>query len=88
MPFGQTGTDIMHAGEKPQIPYWHLWVDVEGVSRQTRCFMAEFELQSIRKPASPKWWGKRTKGEATVMLTVLPVGWIDTWHENPKPQWG
>jgi hypothetical protein len=22
-----------------------------------------------------------------VLTTVLPVGWIGTWHENPKPQW-
>lgn len=21
------------------------------------------------------------------MVTVLPVGWVGTWHENPKPQW-
>ena len=20
-------------------------------------------------------------------MTVLPVGWIGDWHENPKPQW-
>jgi hypothetical protein len=23
----------------------------------------------------------------TTMVTVQPVGWIGTWHENPKPQW-
>ena len=23
----------------------------------------------------------------TVMVTVQPVGWVGTWHENPKPQW-
>lgn len=23
----------------------------------------------------------------TVLVTVLPVGWEGTWHENPKPQW-
>ena len=21
------------------------------------------------------------------MVTVLPVGWTGTWHENPAPQW-
>ena len=21
------------------------------------------------------------------MITVQPVGWTGTWHENPKPQW-
>ncbi|MEO7129714.1 MAG: cupin domain-containing protein, partial [Rhodoferax sp.] len=24
---------------------------------------------------------------ATVVFTVLPVGWIGEWHENPAPQW-
>jgi hypothetical protein len=22
-----------------------------------------------------------------MMMTVLPVGWVGEWHENPKPQW-
>ena len=22
-----------------------------------------------------------------VLVTVLPVGWIGDWHENPRPQW-
>ena len=21
------------------------------------------------------------------VVTVLPAGWVGTWHENPKPQW-
>ena len=21
------------------------------------------------------------------IVTVFPVGWVGTWHENPKPQW-
>ena len=23
----------------------------------------------------------------TVLVTVQPVGWVGTWHENPAPQW-
>lgn len=23
----------------------------------------------------------------TTLVTVLPVGWVGAWHENPKPQW-
>ena len=23
----------------------------------------------------------------TTLITVLPVGWIGTWHENPGRQW-
>jgi hypothetical protein len=77
----------MPTAEKPQVAYWHLWTDADGVSRQTRCFMTEFELKSISKPASPQWQGHRTRAEVTLMVTVLPVGWVGAWHENPKPQW-
>jgi hypothetical protein len=64
-----------------------LWTDARGVSRQTRCMMKEFTLASISKPARPQWQGSRIRDEVTVMLTVLPVGWMGGWHENPKPQW-
>ena len=77
----------MQTDQKPRIPYWHLWTDADGVSRQTRCFLTEFELQSISRPAQPQWQGHRTRAEVTVMMTVLPVGWVGEWHENPKPQW-
>jgi hypothetical protein len=77
----------MHTDQQPRIPYWHLWTDADGVSRQTRCVLTEFELQSIAKPAQPQWQGHRTRAEVTVMMTVLPVGWTGEWHENPKPQW-
>jgi hypothetical protein len=72
---------------KPQLAYWHVWTDADGVSRLSRCLMSEFELSSISAPAAPQWQGTRVRHEATVMLTVLPVGWVGSWHENPKPQW-
>jgi hypothetical protein len=72
---------------KPQLPYWHLWTDEHGISRQTRCIIAQFDLQSIGGPAQPQWQGRKTKATTTVMMTVLPVGWLGEWHENPKPQW-
>jgi hypothetical protein len=77
----------MSTDGKPRIPYWHLWTDERGVSRQTRCTLTEFDLKSMKAPADPQWQGRRTTGEMTVMVTVLPVGWIGIWHENPKPQW-
>jgi hypothetical protein len=49
--------------------------------------MTEFDLKSIKPPADPQWLGRRLSGEMTTLVTVLPVGWIGTWHENPKPQW-
>ncbi|RUX76897.1 cupin domain-containing protein [Mesorhizobium sp. M7A.F.Ca.US.006.04.2.1] len=71
----------------PTIPYWHLWTDADGISRQTRCALTEFELRSIKPPADPQWQGLRSNGRMTTLVTILPVGWTGTWHENPKPQW-
>ncbi len=77
----------MQIDKSPQLAYWHLWTDAKGMSRQTRCLMSKFKLESISEPASPQWQGKRTTAELSVMVTILPVGWMGTWHENPKPQW-
>ena len=71
----------------PVIRYWYLYTDSEGISRLRQCAMTEFELKSIQAPAAPQWQGTRTRGDVTVMVTVLPVGWLGTWHENPYPQW-
>lgn len=71
----------------PIVHYWHLWTDGEGTSHQTRCPIGHFELKSIQPTADPQWLGKKTSGEMTAMVTVLPVGWTGDWHENPKPQW-
>ncbi|TXN20471.1 cupin domain-containing protein [Methylobacterium sp. WL9] len=73
--------------DKPNIPYWHLWTDRDGVSRHTRCVMTEFDKKSMSPPASPQWQGQKTHDGATVFVTVQPVGWTGDWHENPKPQW-
>ena len=73
--------------EKPDFPYWHLWTDSDGISRQTRCAMTDFQLESMKPPAAPQWQGDKISGPMTVMVTVQPVGWTGTWHENPKPQW-
>lgn len=56
-------------------------------SRQTQCAMTEFDLKSMNAPAELQWQGKSVTGKMTTMVTVQPVGWIGTWHENPKPQW-
>jgi hypothetical protein len=72
---------------KPTAPYWHLWTDAAGMSRQARCKMTEFELQSIQPPAEPQWQGIKVHANATIFVSVLPPGWIGEWHENPKPQW-
>ena len=72
---------------RPTLAYWRLWTDADGVSRQSLCEMTAFELQSIQPPAKPQWQGRKSRGDLTVMVTVLPTGWAGDWHENPRPQW-
>jgi hypothetical protein len=71
----------------PTVPYWRLWTDDDGVSRQSRCAMTAFDLKSMQPPAAPQWQGPPTSGAMTTLITVQPVGWVGEWHENPKPQW-
>ena len=73
--------------DAPIVRYWHLWTDADGVSHQSQCVMAAFHLGSVQPPAAPQWQGRKTSAATTVMFTVLPVGWIGEWHQNPKPQW-
>lgn len=73
-------------GDKPELSYWHIWTDDDGVSHQTQCALKDFELGSVGN-ADPQWNDKQPRGEATVVFTVLPVGWVGEWHENPAPQW-
>ena len=73
-------------GPKPAVPYWHIWTDEQGVSHQQRCELTNFELKGVG-PADPQWNDKQARGEATVVFTVQPVGWVGDWHENPAPQW-
>jgi hypothetical protein len=77
----------MSTDEKPRVTYWHLWTDGQGISRQKQCVMTEFILASMRPPADPQWQGQKLSARTTIMVTVQPIGWVGTWHENPKPQW-
>ena len=74
------------AGPKPSVPYSHLYVDADGISHQSRCALTDYELKAVG-PADPQWNDKMERGEATVVFTVQPVGWVGDWHENPAPQW-
>jgi len=64
-----------------------LWTDADGISRQTQCMMERFDLKPIQPSADAQWQGEKTSGKMTTMVTVLPIGWVGGWHENPKPQW-
>jgi hypothetical protein len=49
--------------------------------------ISRISFTTASRPAQPQWQGHGTRAEVTMMMTVLPVGWIGEWHENPKPQW-
>ncbi|HEY1890373.1 MAG TPA: hypothetical protein VGG63_08200 [Steroidobacteraceae bacterium] len=71
---------------KPSTPYRHLYVDKDGVSHQRECRLTRYELQRIGV-ADPQWNDELGTHPSTVVFTVLPVGWVGEWHENPGPQW-
>jgi hypothetical protein len=73
-------------GPRPQVAYWHLWTAEDGITHQTECRLTEFETARVGA-AAPQWNDPQRRGEATVVFTVQPVGWIGDWHENPAPQW-
>jgi hypothetical protein len=75
-----------NAGAPPSIPYWHLWVDKNGVSHQAQCALTEFAFAGVGD-ADPQWNDKQPGSDASVVFTVQPVGWLGDWHENPAPQW-
>jgi hypothetical protein len=73
--------------DKPVVRYWHLWTDHNGISRQAQCAMDHFSLESIQPGIDAQWQSEKTGDAISTMVTVLPVGWLADWHENPKPQW-
>jgi hypothetical protein len=73
-------------GPRPSVPFWHLWVDEDGVSHQTQCHLTEYVLEGVGA-ADPQWNDRQPTHPSTVVFTVQPVGWIGDWHENPAPQW-
>jgi hypothetical protein len=77
------GEDV---GLRPEIAYWHLWTDEQGISHQTRCALTAFALKGVGD-AAPQWNNPQGRSDATVVFTVQPVGWVGEWHENPAPQW-
>lgn len=71
---------------RPVTHYWHLWRDANGVSHLEHRELNRFEQHRVGD-AAPQWNDAQERGEATVVFTVQPVGWIGEWHENPAPQW-
>ena len=72
--------------DRPRVPYWHIWTDEDGISHQACCQLDRWEWAGIGAAAA-HWNNQQSSGEATVVFTVQPVGWVGEWHENPAPQW-
>jgi hypothetical protein len=70
----------------PEVPYWHIYTDADGVSRQTLCSLTGFRLKGM-SGAAPQWQNEIGTETSTVNVSVMPIGWVGDWHENPKPQW-
>lgn len=75
------------SGPKPTMDYWHVFTNADGASEQKRFALENFELKGVNPDVEPQWNDKMEKTSAQVTFTVLPVGWVGEWHENPKPQW-
>ena len=71
----------------PSLPYWHVWTDADGTSRQSRGAIGGFVMNAISSGAAAQWLATPQPGNYTVRFTVLPAGWVGEWHENPVPQW-
>ena len=79
--------DQQNGGPPPKMPYWHVYTDADGMSRQERFELAAFKFEGIDPQTAPQWNDKQEPSQAGVTFTVLPVGWVGQWHENPRPQW-
>jgi hypothetical protein len=80
-------TQVIAQDKSPTVGYWHVWTDKNGISHQNRCELRDFELKSLSPPASPSWQDLIKAKASNTIVTVLPAGWVGTWHRNPKPQW-
>lgn len=71
----------------PEISYWHLWADGDGVTHQSDCRLTGLTLQEFAPPTPDIWVGKVPANPSNITVLVLPSGWSGGWHRNPKPQW-
>lgn len=57
---------MSNPGPRPSVPYWHFWVDAEGISRQRRCHLTHYELKGVG-PADPQWNDRQGTHPSTVV---------------------
>ena len=70
----------MSQPDRPTMPYWHVYTDAEGVSRQGKFALTAFELKGIGPGVAPQWNDRMAPSPAGVPGPVLlavqstPVG--------------
>ncbi|MEO8773683.1 MAG: hypothetical protein ABI295_07300 [Xanthomarina sp.] len=79
--------DINSSQESPTLAYWHVYTDGQGVSKQQRVEITDFQKESMGGDAAEQWNKHLLDANAHIMFAEMPVGWVGQWHENPKPQW-
>lgn len=72
---------------KPELFYWYVWADDEGVSHQMRVQLTSFVKESMGGDAPPQWNKYILQADSKILFAEMPVGWVGSWHENPQPQW-
>ncbi|MCP9237366.1 cupin domain-containing protein [Lewinella sp. JB7] len=72
---------------KPAIPYWHVYTDTTGTSRQQRKYLTDFDLQSMGGGSGEQWNNLLPPGKTRIIFSELPADFDGDWHENPAPQW-
>lgn len=71
----------------PSIPYYHVYTDDDGVSRQRLRYLTDFEEESMGGNSGSQWNNKLMKGATQIIFSELPADFDGDWHENPQPQW-
>ena len=72
--------------DKPQLSYWHVYTDDEGVSRQVESSITGFGQESMGGDADEQWNRRLRERSVQILFAVHPSGWEGDWHENPKAQ--
>src|SRR4051812_32842898 len=75
------------AAADPSYSYWHVYVGADGLTRQKKCQLTNFELKGVTKGVAPQWLNLMSDDVEKLTITTQPVGWVGAWHENPGPQW-
>lgn len=70
----------------PEIPYWHVWRDGQGISRQRRASLRSSTFHALSEGSARRWQCDGGTPRTVIFLTLSP-GEDSSWHENPQPQW-